>query len=153
MITDSNCELLKQLYLKQKEVNTLRIAESTFNFDLKLNEEVCDICKNWANTMTGGNQNDPIFLRQVMENYKLKVIQDMNSLKRLLREAEADHYALFKAFVFLRKCPSSPIVMWHIRMEALVSMPRSICYVIAVLDEFITDKGGFAKIRAGPAMP
>ena len=28
--------------------------------------------------------------------FSSKVIQDMNSLKRLLREAETDHYALFR---------------------------------------------------------
>jgi hypothetical protein len=34
------------------------------------------------------------FLRHNISNPK--VIQDMNSLKRLLREAETDHYALFR---------------------------------------------------------
>ena len=49
--------------------------------------------------------------------------------------------------MFLSKCPSSRIVMEHIRQEAKMSMTKDICDVIEVLDEFISEKGGFAKIR------
>ena len=36
--------------------------------------------------------------------------------------------------------------MEHIRQEAKMSMTKDICDVIDVLDEFIVEKGGFAKI-------
>ena len=53
----------------------------------------------------------------------------------------------FRSYVFLTKCPSSRIVMEHIRQEAKMSMTKDICDVIEVLDDFIVEKGGFSKIR------
>ena len=35
--------------------------------------ESTKFCQDWANTMLSGDTNDPIFLREVIENYKLRV--------------------------------------------------------------------------------
>jgi len=35
--------------------------------------ESTKFCKDWANTMLKGDISDPIFLREVVENYKLRV--------------------------------------------------------------------------------
>ncbi|CAB3989392.1 Hypothetical predicted protein [Paramuricea clavata] len=148
VVKESNHKLLEELVQKPKSINKLTFSDSDFKFSFANKEDICEVCNDWATTMVEGEQDNPLFLRQVMENYKLKVIQDMNSLKRLLREAETDHYALFRSYVFLSKCPSSRIVMEHIRQEAKMSMTKDICDVIEVLDDFIVEKGGFSKIRA-----
>ncbi|XP_028395611.1 protein Njmu-R1-like isoform X2 [Dendronephthya gigantea] len=145
-VKESNHKILENLEKKPKEVNTLTFSDLSFKFNFASKEGICEVCNDWAKTMVEGEQDNPVFLRQVMENYKLKVIQDMNSLKRLLREAEADHYALFRSYVFLSKCVSSRIVMEHIRQEAETSMTKEICDIIEVLDDFIAEKGGFSEI-------
>lgn len=37
--------------------------------------------------------------------------------------------------------------MEHIKQEAKMSMSKDTCAIIGVLEEFITEKGGFSKIR------
>lgn len=49
----------------------------------------------WAAAMLKDTSN-PAFLRQIIEDFKLKTIQDLNTLKRLVRQAETDHYALYR---------------------------------------------------------
>ena len=56
--------------------------------------------------------------------------------------------SVFRSYIFLSKCPSSRILMEHIRHEAKMSMTKDICDVIEVLDDFIAEKGGFTKIRS-----
>ena len=54
-------------------------------------------CQEWATTMQGEEEESkPSYLRQVVENFKLKIIQDLNNLRRLLQHAEKDHYALYR---------------------------------------------------------
>ena len=38
--------------------------------------------------------------------------------------------------------------MEHIRQEAKMSTSKDMCAIIDVLEEFISEKGGFSKIRA-----
>ena len=35
--------------------------------------EICEVCHDWAKVMVDGDHDNPVFLKQVMENYKLKV--------------------------------------------------------------------------------
>lgn len=55
-------------------------------------KESSKFCQNWAQVLLaqGTTSPDPFFLRQAIENYKLKIIQDVNALKRLLRQAESN---------------------------------------------------------------
>ena len=46
--------------------------------------------------MLTGDPKNPEYLRQVIEDCKLRTIQDLNNLKRLVRQAESDHYALYR---------------------------------------------------------
>ncbi|XP_064624874.1 protein Njmu-R1-like [Lineus longissimus] len=70
-------------------------------------------CEDWAKSMQEQVDNNPVHLKQIIENHKLRVIQDMNHLKRLLRQAESDHYALFRAFIFLKTSNNGPILLHH----------------------------------------
>lgn len=37
----------------------------------------------------------PTTIKKTVESFKLKIIQDMNELRRALKQAESDYYALY----------------------------------------------------------
>ncbi|MEE6507073.1 hypothetical protein FKM82_007962, partial [Ascaphus truei] len=96
-------------------------------------------CEDWMqvfiNSYDGGN---PFLFRQKLENFKLKAIQDMNNLKRLIRQAETSHYALFKCYMFLKNCGNGDILMKIVKVEH-AEMPEA-SGVLQVLEEFIREE-------------
>ncbi|XP_044129154.1 protein Njmu-R1-like [Bufo gargarizans] len=97
-------------------------------------------CEDWMqvfiNTYDGGS---PFLFRQKLENFKLKVIQDMNNLKRLIRQAESSHYALFRCYNFLKNCGNGDLLLQIVAVEhAELPEARS---VVRVLEEFIREEG------------
>uniref|UniRef100_A0A8C0KVG4 Uncharacterized protein n=1 Tax=Canis lupus dingo TaxID=286419 RepID=A0A8C0KVG4_CANLU len=88
----------------------------------------------FLNGTEGGN---PFLFRQVLENFKLKAIQDTNNLKRFIRQAEMNHYALFKCYMFLKNCGSGDILLKIVKVEH-EEMPEA-KNVVAVLEEFMKE--------------
>jgi hypothetical protein len=73
---------------------TVTVSESALEVS---SNEVNRFCQDWATTMQGEEEESkPSYLRQVIENFKLKIIQDLNNLRRLIQQAEKDHYALYR---------------------------------------------------------
>ncbi|KAM3920885.1 protein Njmu-R1 [Leptodactylus fuscus] len=97
-------------------------------------------CEDWMqvfiNAYDGGS---PFLFRQKLENFKLKVIQDMNNLKRLIRQAESSHYALFRCYNFLKNCGNGDILLQIVKVEH-AEMPEARS-VVKVLEEFIREEG------------
>ncbi|KAG8129350.1 putative Protein Njmu-R1-like protein [Naja naja] len=98
-------------------------------------------CEDWTqaflNVSEGGN---PFLFRQMLENFKLKAIQDINNLKRFIRQAEMSHYALFKCYLFLKNSGSGDVLLKIVKVEyAEVQEARN---VISVLEEFMRDQLG-----------
>ncbi|XP_031208744.1 protein Njmu-R1 [Mastomys coucha] len=95
-------------------------------------------CEDWMqaflHSAEGGN---PFLFRQVLENFKLKAIQDTNNLKRFIRQAEMSHYALFKCYMFLKNCGSGDILLKIVKVEH-EEMPEAKS-VVAVLEEFLRE--------------
>ncbi|KAM6474403.1 protein Njmu-R1 [Liasis olivaceus] len=96
-------------------------------------------CEDWTqaflNVSEGGN---PFLFRQILENFKLKAIQDINNLKRFIRQAEMSHYALFKCYLFLKNCGSGDVLLKIVKVEyAEMQEARN---VISVLEEFMRDQ-------------
>ncbi|NWI18680.1 NJMU protein, partial [Crypturellus soui] len=95
-------------------------------------------CEDWMqafiNAAEGGN---PFLFRQILENFKLKAIQDINNLKRFIRQAEMNHYALFKCYLFLKNCGSGDILLKIVKVEH-AEMPEA-KNVVAVLEEFMRE--------------
>ncbi|KGL75867.1 Protein Njmu-R1, partial [Tinamus guttatus] len=95
-------------------------------------------CEDWMqafiNAAEGGN---PFLFRQILENFKLKAIQDINNLKRFIRQAEMNHYALFKCYMFLKNCGSGDILLKIVKVEH-AEMPEA-KNVVAVLEEFMRE--------------
>ncbi|XP_075994864.1 protein Njmu-R1 isoform X1 [Genypterus blacodes] len=96
-------------------------------------------CDDWIQAfLNGAERCNPFLLRQILENFKLKAIQDMNSLKRFVRQAEMSHYALFRCCQFLQGCGNGDVLLQNARAEHS-DMPEA-CSIIAVLEEFITEQ-------------
>ncbi|MBN3299097.1 NJMU protein, partial [Amia calva] len=97
-------------------------------------------CDGWVpaflNAAEGGN---PFLLRQILENFKLKAIQDMNNLKRFIGQAEMSHYALFRCAVFLRSCGNGDVLLQNARAEHS-SQPQG-ASIVRVLEEFLSEPG------------
>ncbi|XP_047212229.1 protein Njmu-R1-like isoform X1 [Girardinichthys multiradiatus] len=96
-------------------------------------------CDGWIQAfLNAAERCNPFLLRQILENFKLKAIQDMNSLKRFVRQAEMSHYALFRCCQFLQGCGNGDVLLQNARAEHS-DLPEA-CNIIAVLDEFLREK-------------
>ncbi|KAB0399899.1 hypothetical protein E2I00_005986 [Balaenoptera physalus] len=95
-------------------------------------------CEDWMQAfLNGAEGGNPFLFRQVLENFKLKAIQDTNNLKRFIRQAEMSHYALFKCYMFLKNCGSGDILLKIVKVEH-EEMPEAKS-VVAVLEEFMKE--------------
>lgn len=66
-----------------------------------------------------------------------QAIQDINNLKRFIRQAEMSHYALFKCYLFLKNCGSGDVLLKMVKVEH-ADMPEAKS-VISVLEEFMRE--------------
>uniref|UniRef100_A0A131Z572 Protein Njmu-R1 n=1 Tax=Rhipicephalus appendiculatus TaxID=34631 RepID=A0A131Z572_RHIAP len=71
---------------------------------LARNAEASPFCQCWAARLVKSRDDGPLILRRIVEGFKIRTIQNLNLVKRLVKEAENDHYALFNAYQFLKKC-------------------------------------------------
>uniref|UniRef100_L7MB14 Protein Njmu-R1 n=1 Tax=Rhipicephalus pulchellus TaxID=72859 RepID=L7MB14_RHIPC len=71
---------------------------------LARNAEASPFCQRWAARLVKSRDDGPLILRRIVEGFKIRTIRNLNLVKRLVKEAENDHYALFNAYQFLKKC-------------------------------------------------
>ncbi|KAG7243619.1 hypothetical protein INR49_011176 [Caranx melampygus] len=96
-------------------------------------------CDDWIQAfLNAAERCNPFLLRQILENFKLKAIQDMNSLKRFVRQAEMSHYALFRCCQFLQGCGNGDVLLQNARAEHS-DLPEA-CSIITVLEEFLREQ-------------
>ncbi|GIX80075.1 hypothetical protein CEXT_412951 [Caerostris extrusa] len=53
-------------------------------------------CLKWLDKLKSCRSNDHVGLHNILEGFRLKVVQDLNTLKRLLQKAQTDHYSLYR---------------------------------------------------------
>ncbi|KYO31001.1 protein Njmu-R1 [Alligator mississippiensis] len=95
-------------------------------------------CEDWMQAFINGPEGgNPFLLWQILENFKLKAIQDINNLKRFIRQAEMNHYALFKCYIFLKNCGSGDVLLKIVKVEH-AEMPEA-KNVVTVLEEFMKE--------------
>ncbi|XP_003223273.1 protein Njmu-R1 [Anolis carolinensis] len=95
-------------------------------------------CEDWMQAFLNGPEGgNPFLFQQILENFKLKAIQDINNLKRFIRQAEMSHYALFKCYLFLKNCGSGDVLLKIVKVEH-AEMPEA-KNVISVLEEFMRE--------------
>ncbi|GCB64148.1 protein Njmu-R1 [Scyliorhinus torazame] len=134
---DSLASLCKVMTDEQQKVIVIDCSESTPAFQNAVSNKFCeDWIPSFLNSLESGN---PFLMRQILENFKLKAIQDMNSLKRYIRHAEMNNYALFKCFVFLKNCGNGDVLLHNVKVEH-VEMPEA-QNVVKVLEEFMYEEG------------
>ncbi|NXS70689.1 NJMU protein, partial [Pandion haliaetus] len=95
-------------------------------------------CEDWMHAFVNGAEGgNPFLFRQILENFKLKAIQDINNLKRFIRQAEMNHYALFKCYMFLKNCGSGDILLKIVKVEHAEMLEAR--NVVTVLEEFMRE--------------
>ncbi|XP_077184867.1 protein Njmu-R1 [Paroedura picta] len=95
-------------------------------------------CEEWTQVFLNGSEGgNPFLFRQILENFKLKAIQDINNLKRFIRQAEMNHYALFKCYLFLKNCGSGDVLLKIVKVEHVEMLEAK--NVITVLEEFMRE--------------
>lgn len=67
-----------------------------------------------------------------------QAIQDMNSLKRFVRQAEMSHYALFRCYQFLLACGNGDVLLQNARAEH--SDHPEAGSIITVLEDFLKEQ-------------
>ncbi|XP_060108805.1 protein Njmu-R1 [Heteronotia binoei] len=95
-------------------------------------------CEEWTQVFLNGSEGgNPFLFQQILENFKLKAIQDINNLKRFIRQAEMNHYALFKCYLFLQNCGSGDVLLKIVKVEHAEMQEAK--NVITVLEEFMRE--------------
>lgn len=79
-----------------------------------------------------------LFVKPTTLSLPLQAIQDMNSLKRFVRQAEMSHYALFRCCQFLQGCGNGDVLLQNARVEHS-DLPEA-CSIITVLEEFLREQ-------------
>ncbi|XP_038048822.1 protein Njmu-R1-like isoform X1 [Patiria miniata] len=127
--------------------NSLRLVQLVFDGDTQQfqNAESSPFCEEWTRLLLTSNRENPANLRQIIEDCKLRTIQDLNTLKRLVRQAESDHYALYRAFAFLRDCGNGGVLLRHIWKDENTITSQDTQSVLHVLEEFISSNGTLAR--------
>ncbi|XP_047143372.1 protein Njmu-R1 isoform X2 [Hydra vulgaris] len=92
--------------------------------------------------------NNPIKMRQLIENYKVKIIQDINSFHRLIKQAENDYYALYKAYIFIASSGNAYVIIKNARLQNCINNETNIKHLLNVLEQFIEKMGGFDAISS-----
>jgi hypothetical protein len=69
-----------------------------------------DFCKAWANTLRDVPRN-PLTIRFLLEEKKRAIIQELNSIKRIVNDAKMDNYSLYKAHRALQKSGNHDVLL------------------------------------------
>jgi len=103
----------------------------------------CDDC---VKQLKVNHSMDYIQIRQMIENFKLKNIQDMNTFRRLLTQAEVDFYACYKTYLFLLTSGNGVVLMHNSRLQSNLDEPKTkrLQQVLDTLEQFIQMMGGYA---------
>lgn len=137
MQEDSLASLCKAMAREQQKAIVVNCSGPTPTLTNAVSNKFCeDWIPSFLNIQETGN---PFLIRQILENFKLKAIQDMNSLKRYIQQAESNNYALFKCFVFLKNCGNGEVLLQNVKVEQ-AEMPEARS-VVKVLEEFLHEEG------------
>ncbi|KFM76992.1 Protein Njmu-R1, partial [Stegodyphus mimosarum] len=97
-------------------------------------------CSRWYDKLKNCHESDHIGMHNILEGFRLKAIQDLNTLKRLLQKAETDHYSLYRAYQFLKASGYDDVLLHHVKREVTVTGEEEVLEIIACLQDFIKNK-------------
>lgn len=92
-------------------------------------------CEDWCRVLNKADLSRASQIRHVLEAFKIKYIQCINTLKRLLIQAETDYYSLYKSYVFIKNSGNSEILLHHGHLDSIAEVQG----VMKSLKEFISE--------------
>jgi hypothetical protein len=144
------CSMANLMQIKEERVApgppeqnrvTVTVSHNTCSVS---SEESSQFCSNWAQVLLahGTINPDPFFLRQAVDNYRLKIVQDLNAFKRLLKEAESDYHALYRCYSFLSVCGNGKLLLECVSQEENSLQATDVLEVLRIFSQ----KNGFKKM-------
>lgn len=141
-----NCESPNSA-LSDKELEDEVSSNLTINLQVTSDKLVSDAslapssyCLRWLNKFLSCSYSDAANLRNLLENFRLKAIRDLNTLRRLLKRAENDHYSLFRAYRFLVNSGYQDTLLHHVSQEATLTCSQDSVEIISFLSNFLKSK-------------
>lgn len=134
----SSCSLKELMYntavvfepCTNPEENTVMIE-----FDNKIvNYESNKFCSKWASMIE--SEFDAYIVRQKLEDYKIAANEDLNTFRRLLHLAEADHYAFFQGYEFIKLHDNGKILFEMLSHESMVYSLENLENLLNILQKF-----------------
>ncbi|CAB3367711.1 Hypothetical predicted protein [Cloeon dipterum] len=116
-------ELLSNL---NPETDKLEAVNLNGSVDL----DVSPFCLNWGKLFDHVSSS-PTTIKKTVESFKLKIIQDMNDLRRALKQAETDYYSLYFVYLFLKNTGYKSTLLEYAKQES--DSPKD---VISILQRF-----------------
>ncbi|XP_052071390.1 protein Njmu-R1-like [Mytilus californianus] len=96
----------------------------TFSNDQPMFENIkCSkFCEHWSKAINSVDNNSPGEIRQAVEAFKVKYIHSINTMKRLLMEAQTDYYAYYRAYKFIMNSGNSEILLSYAHLDEIAEV-------------------------------
>jgi hypothetical protein len=129
-VDDSMSDSDELWQLRPVVVTITFLPDQAVTFDRKY---VCKFCESASDALTSMDVGNVARIRDLLESVKLRFVRNLNTLKRFLKQAEIDHYALYRALSYLRKCGCGDLLLRYVKLDAGTDTLK----VLAVLETFI----------------
>ena len=75
-----------------------------------------EFCKEWFECLKSEAEASGNYLevRRLLENYRTRVLQDLNFCNRLMKSAEADYYGFYRLYLFVRSHTNASVLLTHL---------------------------------------
>ncbi|KAG8186874.1 hypothetical protein JTE90_024117 [Oedothorax gibbosus] len=150
---DTCCLMPKDLQSKKDSVlisetdvaPTITVEDNKIS--INISSDYSMYCKKWFEKLKNCGQGDFLGMHNVLEAFRLKTVQDLNVLKRLVQKSQMDHYALYRAFLFLRASGYDDILLYHVQKEASMAGENDVLDVISCLRDFLKEEENLPERR------
>ncbi|KAH9502523.1 hypothetical protein Btru_068891 [Bulinus truncatus] len=110
-----NCLDTSDLWLLQPIVITITFTQGqAVAFDKTYS---CTFCTQAAEKLLAIDPTNVSKVKDFLETIKLTFVHCLNKLKRFLKQAELDHYALYRAFLYLKKCGCGDLLLRYVKLD------------------------------------
>jgi len=82
-----------------------------------------------------GSPKDPLKLRNLLEQQKLKIVQELNQLRRLIDLARTNNYSLYKAYRLLKLDHNADVLLTLLTQDINTTSDPSVSEVLQVIEK------------------
>ncbi|KAI8797237.1 protein Njmu-R1 isoform X1 [Biomphalaria glabrata] len=127
------CPDTNDLWLLQPIVITITLRQGqSVTFDKTYS---CNFCTQASEKLLSFDPTNVSKIKDFLETIKLTFVHCLNKLKRFLKQAELDYYALYRSFSYLKKCGCGDMLLRYVKLDG---GPETLS-VLSVLETFIKD--------------